>query len=279
MNRILTLTILVGLMLLMTALPARAQEHESALQHKGSALQDAGTHWFDNALQERITSNPSRRISAGVLSFLGVNVEPYALSANPGTPEEFLWLGAHTRVNMFTPLTLQAELAYGAPDRQDITTPSTTALTFGLGYELNLFTPEVFMLYQNGDHSVKQNPHAGFGQSNPVLGSALSLELLPQELHLASMQGVGLRLRNISLTDNLTNYLSVVYATGIIDSPVLGSTFGPHDALLGVSMDTQYALFEHLAALMEIGVLKMYPGTGEVPDADWKLSLGFRLDF
>ena len=134
------------------------------------------------------------------------------------------------------------------------------------------------MLYQSGAPLGKHD-FRGFGRSNPVLGSALSLELLPQEVLLAPMQGVGFRIRNMSFADNLTNYLSVVYATGLVDSPVLGSSFGANDALVGVNMDAQYALFEQLAALVEVGILKMYPADGEDTDTDWKLSLGFRYDF
>jgi hypothetical protein len=248
--------------------------------HDGkSVLQDTGARWFDQNFQKRLSSKP-RRTSQGMPSMLSLEILPYMISSDIHSPEGLFWYGANTRIHTPFPWTINADVAYGAAERQDGRDPSATTLTLGLEFDLDLFTPELFMLYQNGPPVGKRDPYRGLGQQNPVLGSSLSLDLLPQEMLLAPMQGVGLRFKNVALADNLTNYLSVVYATGLLDAPMLGSSFGSDDALIGVNMDAQYALFEQLAALIEVGVLKMYPGgADEDPDADWKLSLGFRYDF
>jgi hypothetical protein len=272
-------TILVTFLLLLPASGAWSLGLSALhLDDNASTIESTGSHWFDQAVHKRLSAKPARP-STGVLSLLSLDVSPYIVpSGVQGSRDEYLWFGAQTRLQPFPLFSLNADMAYGtsAGDGRD---PSTTALSVGLELDLKLFTPEVFMLYQGG--SDVQHPLAGPGLvSNPVLASALSLELLPREMVLAPMQGVGFRLKNFAISDNLTNYLSVVYATGLVDSPMLGSSFGPDDALLGVSMDAQYALFEQLAAMIEIGVLKLYPAAqGEDPNADWKLSLGFKYDF
>jgi hypothetical protein len=271
-------TIIVTLLLLLPSGAWSLDLSAMHLDHNGSTIDSTGSHWFDQAVHKRLSAKPTRA-SSGVLSLLDLDVSPYiAPSGMKGSPDEYLWFGAQTRIQPFPPFSLNADMAYGTSIR-DGRDPSTTALSVGLELDLKLFTPEVFMLYQDG--SDVQHPLAGLGLiSNPVLASALSLELLPRELVLAPMQGVGFRLKNFAISDNLTNYLSVVYATGLVDAPMLGSSFGPDDSLIGVSMDAQYALFEQLAAMIEIGVLKLYPAAqGEDPNADWKLSLGFKYDF
>jgi hypothetical protein len=283
MNRFLTVTLLVSLILTTSAAAGWTLEYEEpghSADERGTVLHLSGAHWFDHSLQKRLSAKTDRRLGLGVFNFLDMEVQPYALRSESLSPETFHWFGANARLHTFSPWAIHAEMAYGTAEGSDHRDPSATALTLGLEVDLNLFTPELFMLYQSGAHLGKQTPHTGFGQSNPVLASAFSLDLLPPEMLLAPMQGVGLRFKNIPFMNNLSNYLSVVYATGLIDSPVLGSSFGSDDAMLGLNMDAQYALFEQLAALIEVGVLKMYPAApGDDPDADWKFSLGFRYDF
>jgi hypothetical protein len=282
MHRLLTVTLLVSLILTTSAAAGWTVEYGGpghSADERDTVLHQSGAQWFDHSLQKRLSVESNRRLGL-VFNFLDMEVQPYALRSESLSPETFHWFGANARIHTFSPWTLHADMVYGTAEGYDHRDPSATALTLGLEVGLNLFTPELFLLYQSGAHLGKQTPHTGFGQSNPVLASAFSLDLLPPEMLLAPMQGVGLRVKNIPLMNNLTNYLSVVYATGLIDSPVLGSSFGSDDAMLGLNMDAQYALFEQLAALIEVGVLKMYPAApDEDPNADWKFSLGFRYDF
>ncbi|MFP4517714.1 MAG: hypothetical protein ACLFNV_13040 [Desulfovibrionales bacterium] len=218
------------------------------------------------------------------MTFSNLEIAPYAVSgkrSGSAPTQHSQWVGAKSRMRFFEPFSVLSDVAQGRIDGQDGQRTSR-AFTLGLEMDTDLATSELFFTYQtlvkNGARA--NSPDAATSQE--ILSTALSDDFAG---HFAPLpiKGIGLRLSEISVLENLNQSVSVLYATGSLPSetdPEFAARYlDEEDLLLGLSMDTRYAIYEHLAALVEVGVLNIRHNTAEENTSNWKFSLGVEYGF
>jgi hypothetical protein len=208
------------------------------------------------------------------------------------------WLGFNARLTMFDPIYVALDAIYGSASLEFADEDFDREGFFvGLaaGMKMDMFTPELFAFYASGadddtDEDGRMPVVSGdftatsFFFDRSALGSGIFTQdtLNPS---LVGMWAVGLNLKDISIAERLSHTFTVMYAQGTNDEesiPVLlGTGLSEDDTLIEFNFDTKYQMYEHLAAIVEIGyIIPDFDdyNLGE-DDAAFKLATGVKYDF
>jgi hypothetical protein len=204
------------------------------------------------------------------------------------------WLGLNGMLNMFDPIYVAFDLIYGSAgielDGDDLDREGYF-FNLAVGMTMDMFTPELFFFYASGDNSDidkdKRMPVVSpdyvpttFFFDGTSLGSGFEFA---DPASLAAW-GIGLSLKDISYVERMTHTFAVMYVQGTSDDnaaygvELSEGIFTEEDSFIELNFDTTYQMYEHLAAIVEIGYI--IPNFDTAPDDNaFKLSAGFKYDF
>lgn len=212
------------------------------------------------------------------------------------------WFGVNATVDMFDPIVVMADFNYGG--RGDVVKYDGTSLgkaagwiaNLAVAYNMDMMTPTLWGLYESGesrssadlDNKGKVMPTVapdtfgistfGFSGSNfrGYAGGILGLN------GPTGKWGVGVKLADISFLDKLTHDFQVAYYKGTNHKDNL-DLFTTKDKAWEVNFDSQYQVYENLAAIVELGYINMNLQSDSTmltdDDAAWKAAAGFRYRF
>ncbi|WP_028575871.1 outer membrane homotrimeric porin [Desulfonatronovibrio hydrogenovorans] len=236
-----------------------------------------------------------------------------------GESANHYWLGINATVDMFDPIVVMADLNYGgrgeiARNADDEKMGETRGWIANLAvqYNMDLFTPQVFFLYESGESRSsmedgkkgKRMPTLipdvnftsfGFNGSNFRGVGRNRIAGLADDDHMATLgvMGAGFKLMDISFVENLTHEFQFAYYRGTNHKDY--RNVDPDEYILMTSKDkawevnfnTQYQMYENLAAILELGYINAdfadrRDGDNKVKVLDddaWKAAFGFRYRF
>ena len=210
------------------------------------------------------------------------------------TDDATMWhTGFSAKLNMFDPITVMTDFVYGSlstkVDNDDF---NAQGFVFDLAvdYKLDFMTPELFFWYISGEDDDSDNSEimptispnflvSSFGFDGSKIGegtafgggpvSGLDATTLPS-------WAIGLKLKKISLIQDLSHTFTIYYAKGTSDKDA-GTDFDEEDSLVEINLDSKYQIYKELAAYLELGYLSDL-ADGEDERA-YKCALGIRYDF
>ncbi|WP_045221655.1 outer membrane homotrimeric porin [Desulfonatronum thioautotrophicum] len=242
----------------------------------------------------------------------GDGVEP-----NPFKNADQWFAGLNVTVNLLDPIELRGNVNYGTVDFTDNFSGSGWIFDISTQYQgLDLFTPELFFLYETGEDSSysrggdsKRLPTintdgdswigSSYGLSGSRFGSADSIfrnfiSSLPGASLLddyyaqqgaLGMWALGFRLGGMQFIDKLTHDLTFMYAQGTNDSANT-QLFTKDDKYFEVNFDHNYKIYDNLTARLELGWGKLDLDRLNTLDRDewsrdnaWKAVIGFLYNF
>jgi len=231
----------------------------------------------------------------------------YILGEANGKNANWYWAGLSAKVNMFDPISIFADFNYGARGRLADDTGKQAGWIAALGaeYKMDMFTPMIWGLYESGEsrssgeegNKSKVMPTLGgdlfgissfgFNGSNfRGVGRARMGQINAGPFGPSGKWGVGLKLKNITFIDKVSHELSAGYYKGTNKASVENAAlFTDKDKAWEVNFNTQYRMYENLAAILELGYMKADLKKDEElrpvekDDAAWKAAAGFRFRF
>jgi len=233
----------------------------------------------------------------------------YVAADSPdGKSGNWYWGGLSAKVNMFDPISIFADFNYGARSEleRDGGKQAGWIAALGAEYKMDMFTPMIWGLYESGESRSSGEEGSkskvmptlggdlggissfGFNGSNwRGVGRARINAIQPGAAFGPSGKwGVGLKLKNIAFIDKVTHELSAGYYEGTNKaSEENAALFTDKDKAWEVNFNTQYRMYENLAAILELGYMKADLKKNEElrpvekDDAAWKAAAGFRFRF
>jgi hypothetical protein len=234
--------------------------------------------------------------------------ESISLDSADGKSGNWYWAGLSAKVNMFDPISIFADFNYGA--RSELVTDGGKQAgwiaALGAEYKMDMFTPMIWGLYESGEsrssgeegNKSKVMPTLGgdlfgissfgFNGSNfRGVGRARIGQINADPFGPSGKWGVGLKLKNITFIDKVSHELSAGYYEGTNKaSEANAALFTDKDKAWEVNFNTQYRMYENLAAILELGYMKAdlekdesRPELSAKDDAAWKAAAGFRFRF
>jgi hypothetical protein len=226
-----------------------------------------------------------------------------------GKNANWYWGGLSAKVSMFDPISIFADFNYGARDElvRDGAKQAGWIAALGAEYKMDMFTPMIWGLYESGESRSSGDPankgkvmpslaagdlygisSFGFNGSNfrGVTRARINAIQGNSAWGASGKWGVGLKLKNIAFIDKVTHELSAAYYEGTNKaSEANAALFTDKDKAWEVNFNTQYRMYENLAAILELGYMKadlkkdeeLRPT--EKDDAAWKAAAGFRFRF
>jgi len=200
------------------------------------------------------------------------------------------WTGLNFDVSVLDPIVIKGDFIYGSVDDDDSENDrSGWFADLGIEYKVSWGTFGLMGMYGSGDDDDLDNGSEAmpvlndsgfglttFGFSGAVTGgfdSALGTARY-------DMWAVGAYLADFTFIEDLTHKLIVVYGQGTSDSEAiedaiaagpdpfeLGAVLSDEDSFVEVNFDTQYMIYENLAAIAELGYIHM-----DRDDKTWKNS-------
>ena len=225
------------------------------------------------------------------------------------------WAGLNFSVNMFDPIVVKGDVIYGRQGSTDIADNKVGAETRGwfaalaAQYNMDYMTPEVFVLYETGhgkdyadDHSEKGKVMPSFNggggdlygvstfamSGSPLRGigrAALNEYAGISAWGASGKMAVGGKLGDMSFIDDVTHDLQLTYYQGTNHKDLRGEGyFTTKDNAWEVTFDTQYQMYENLAAILELGYLHPSLSStnrddGPEDDSSFKAATGLRYMF
>jgi len=233
------------------------------------------------------------------------------------------WAGMNFSVDMFDPIVVSGDFNYGRHS-SNISGDDAGAETRGwiaalaAEYHMDMMTPELFVMYESGNSS--SNYDAGdvdpekrgkvmpsisgdlFGMSS-FAGSGSPLRGLGRAAFdnyegdndvgftafgPSGKMAIGARLKDMSFMDDVTHDLQLTYYQGTNHKDGRDANhFTTRDTAWEVTFDTQYQMYENLAAILELGYLEPSlsdgadgtDGADREDDGSFKAATGFRYLF
>jgi hypothetical protein len=225
----------------------------------------------------------------------GMSLTPYAvwrtigadtaLTAS-GERENTWWAGVNAMLTMFDPIYVAADFIYGNDSDDDGL--SGWFANAAVGMKMDMFTPELFAIYATGGALDDRMPWISpdyvattfFFAGSPLLaGSGAGAGKVNTNPASLGLWAVGLSLKNISFVDKLTHTFRVMYAQGNNDDGL--GLMTSDDSFVELNFDTTYKMYEHLAAIVELGYImpSFDEFNGGNDDGAFKLAAGFKYDF
>jgi len=230
----------------------------------------------------------------------------------PGATESsnVFWAGLNFSVDMFDPIVVSGDFNYGehSSDQSGDAAGSETRgwiAALAVDYQMDMMTPGIFAMYESGQSSSSYDGDrrnrvmpsisgdifgvSTFGYSgSPLrgLGRNALARLDGGAIDTTAATGlwaVGAKLADITFMDDITHDLQVTYYQGTNHSDGRDAGFfTTKDKAWEVTFDTQYQMYEELAAILELGYLA--PSLDEdnrdrEDDGSFKAAAGFRYLF
>jgi hypothetical protein len=238
------------------------------------------------------------------------------------------WLGANFELSVFDPLTFSLDAVYGHLSKADLGADPNQGddLRVGTGgwfvaatldYALDFMTPGIFGWWSSGDKESKVKkgrlgriPVVGvddgfaatsFGTVGYAgVGNGADSAAITQTA--AGTWGIGIQLADVSFIEDLSHTLRVAYYRGTNEArlvrheDVFPFPYGcdplyltTKDSVWEVNFDHQYAIYENLTAVLELGYLHLKADRGTWGDATnrgldetddaWKAEITFTYSF
>jgi predicted porin len=229
-----------------------------------------------------------------------------------GTKDEHpWWLGVNAKVDMLDPIVILADLDYGKWNSDNDTRDSSGwYFDLAVDYKMDMMTPEVFFVYSSGDDSNDNDGSermptlsteaygpttfgfagSSFAKADGVIGCKTSNGTTSIDWSDDAGLGLGLwalgfKLKDMTFMEGLSHDFILMYARGTNDKKNT-SEFTEKDSLWEVDLNTKYQMYENLAAIVELGYVKVNLSDDESADRDkladdaaWKMAVGFKYDF
>ncbi|WP_045216363.1 outer membrane homotrimeric porin [Desulfonatronovibrio magnus] len=247
----------------------------------------------------------------GAVAFAGKNAfNQVGGNADP-TSSTHYWVGLSASMDMFDPITVMADFNFGGNSHfgenaaeQNIGKAKGWIANLAVAYNMDMFTPMIYGLYESGESRTSTDAGNtsrvmptlsgdlwgfstfGFsgsqfrGNGRARLGQANASAFGP-----SGKWGVGFKLVDIAFIDKLTHEFQAGYYQGTNHKDNLG-LFTTADKAWEVNFNSQYQMYENLAAILELGYMAVdmsARGTdwrGDLADdAAWKAAAGFRYRF
>ncbi len=247
-------------------------------------------------------------------AFSDQEVFPYLAGENRQASHVY-WAGLNFSMDLFDSLVVQGDLNFG---RHSSNISGSTAgeetrgwiAVLAAEYHMDNVTPEVFCMYESGhgrSYEGKDGEKRGrvmpfisgdlwnvstFGMSGSQLRgmgwAALDDYLGISAWGASGKMAVGGKLGDMSFLDDVTHDLQLTYYQGTNDKDLRGvgdDYFTTRDSAWEVTFDTQYQMYENLAAILELGYLAPSLSSGGDRDPDieddaaWKAATGLRFQF
>jgi len=208
-----------------------------------------------------------------------------------GTPAEgdnsnAWWAGAGFNMDLFDPIVVYADFVYGSADEGFVNGDDSSGFLVDAMVEykgLDLLTPQVFFAYSSqnddGDGALP------FIQSDWGIGGTLINGSSFGAGDVAAAEPgfwlAGVAARDISFIEKLSHDVIFLYAKGTGDT----AGFGPaeltsDDSYMEIDFNTQYQIYESLAAIVELAYAKPdFDDSSKADDALMKASFGFVYKF
>ena len=231
-------------------------------------------------------------VDNGVIDQLNDVLNAAGLADLKMTDDATMWhAGFSTKVDMFDPIVLMMDAAYGSMSTDtNYGDLDVKGYFFDLAvdYKMDFMTPELFFYYTSGadddDDTISVFPaispdvnFSTFGTDGSALGEGDVLFDTPAA---APIWAIGLKLKNISLIEDLSHTFTLYYAKGTSDEDSLyADTFDEKDSLIEVNFDTKYQIYDELAAYLELGYINFDFDDEDSTDSAYKAALGIRYDF
>jgi hypothetical protein len=248
----------------------------------------------------------------------GINLTPfaaygrsgkYAFGDADGKNANWYWLGLSAKATMFDPISIFADFNYGGNSKLASDADGSYGRSggwiaaLGAEYKMDMFTPMIFGLYESGESrsSVDSTSRSkvmpqlagdlygissfGFnGSQFRGLGRARTNAIQSDFAWGATGKwAVGLKLKNITFIDKVSHELQLNYYQGTNHKDLRDAGyFTSKDKAYEANFNTQYRMYENLAAILELGYLKADLSEDTVDrdtDAAWKAAAGFRFRF
>jgi len=294
----LTASTQVNDMLSLTAGWVRADDNStSSNQHS-----EGSDEWDAAFLAAPITMDTVSFTPFFAYSWLGKDVSADVADGLKDNASLF-WAGFSTDINL-DPITVMADFNYGALNAEE--EENETKGWYGYleaDYALDMVTPAIFGFYGSGDDEDADtdgggimpkiapdhwaaNSHFLFDGDTLFTGFADS-DLLDKVDGLA---GFGFKLKNIQFMDKLTHDFLVMYAVGTNDKENAKADptiryLTDEDSVMTVDFNTQYAIYENLSALVELGYINpdfdsdVYDNADDYDENAWKAAVGFSYSY
>jgi len=220
------------------------------------------------------------------------------------------WAGASVKVDMLDPIVILADLNYGRFNAdKDQNDRAGWYFDLAIDYKMDIMTPELFFIYSTGDdddptdgsetmpslYTESFGPTSfgfagsSFAEADAAITGAAGVGL--------GICAVGLKLKGMSFMENMSHDFIVMYAKGTTDKDLVDKykgewdeTLTEKDSLWEVDFNTKYQMYENLAAIVELGYVKVNydedlgnrtttTRSDYKDEAAWKLAVGFKYDF
>jgi hypothetical protein len=240
----------------------------------------------------------------------GYSITPWGMYAFIGDDTSYgiedgsaYWLGAGATIDMFDPIVVMADFQYGALKADD-DADETKGWLFDLAvdYKMDMFTPELFFAYASGsddEYDATADERTDAAGNLPIIdgdtyyttfmldGSAISsgdyIGMDDGAEFVNGLWAIGFKLKDISFMEGLTHTATIFYAKGTNDEKS-GMDFTEEDSFIEVNFDSQYQIYEQLAAIVEMGYAQLdmdedVHGDDYLDDAAYKLAVGLKYSF
>jgi hypothetical protein len=243
----------------------------------------------------------------------GINLNPFFHYAHAGKylgdPATFtstgdekavniFFAGINATVDMLDPIVIHADFNYGSASKDSSNTKGQAGwiADLAVAYKMDMMTPMVFALYESGETKTSARADKTGNIMPRILGdlnfSSFSTggsqfggtAVYAGDRAIAGFSGgatgkmaLGLKVTDISFMDKLTHKFLLAYYQGTNHKDNVG-LFTTKDKAYEVNFDTRYQMYENLAAIVELGYIKLDLDNVSTDDS-FKAAAGFRYLF
>jgi len=203
------------------------------------------------------------------------------------------YAGANVKVDIFNPLTFEADLIYGEGENEDYETKGWYT-DLAATYNFDVLTATLFGTYATGgeDDADEDNFIPALAQTwmmTPYIGGARAFSTGYSNKGYATdalgvgrdgtgLWSVGLTLDKISFVDNLSHKLTFAYARGTSEEGS-GFKFTGDDSISEVYLVNTYKIYQNLNAINEVGFCHIDNDELDNMNNSYFTSLGFQYKF
>lgn len=201
------------------------------------------------------------------------------------------WLGAAFTLDMFDPFVFVADAIFGSSTAgEDAAERTGYWAAMEIDYKMDIFTPALAFWYSSGDDDDATNgsemlPIVGgtFGPTTFLTdGSSLGHvwgrdSAILTDSGVGSM-GFGIFLKSITFMEGLSHDFRFAYVMGTSDKDA-GAAFDEEDTVWEINFDTNYQLYENLAAIVELGYASPDFDDNSDTEEALKMAVGLKYKF
>ncbi len=270
----------------------------------GYARSDDQNLWQPGDIEAPSRDERDHYFAVVPVSLDGVEVNPFLWYTTEGRnfggneqSRHIYFAGVNATIDMFDPIVVHADFNYGSAGRMnnDDREGQTRGWIANLAvdYNMDMMTPQVFVLYESGESRNSAGDDRR-GQIMPTIAPDLTFTTFghggsqfvsssPDNLngYLVSAGptgkwALGGKLMDISFIDDLTHEFQLAYYQGTNHRD--SGLFSRRDHAWEANFNSQYDMYENLAAILELGYI-----APDIDDADtdnaFKAAAGFRYQF